>query len=511
MVLIANESEPAMPRQWRLWRPGRADVVALLFVVLATLGASALVVRAERHFGPIDEFQHFDYVTELVYHHRVPLPGDVFTQEAMRTFVCHSAPAGPNAPRCSDTTFNPADFQTGGRVTAGGEAPAYYVPTAVVAWLAAKVTGAKDLFYATRLASVLWLLLGTVVVYLLARSFAAGRLLASAIALGSALGPLMLYQGSTTNPDSMSLLAGAGTAAAWLRWRGSTSRRSWIAMAALLTFVAMIKPNFIVVPVAVALAELVIVATGGRRALLNRRTWAMRMPLMRMWTAAAVAVGASVLWSIWFRYVAVPPSALTPPGARYGAQHWNTGVALIGWGKSLYPQTDLPPLLHKGEFMFLSAVVDALFIAGVLAAAVLARRRMPAEDRVSSGLAPSIDPLRALGVLAVVSLVIAAPMVYAIVAASGAFIVYPPRYSMFIVPLGLVALGTLAVPETAVRRFLAAQVSLDTAAGARLEPSRQDAEVLAPPQVGQPSDAAANRRSEEGPDVDAAREHPLMS
>ena len=448
------EESPATPVEassrgpaWRLWRPRRPDLLPLALVLVVVAAASAYLMRHETHFGPIDEFQHFNYVTEVVYHHRIPVPGDAFTQEAMRSYACHSVPRGSNPPRCDAASFDPADFQTGGRTTAGGYPPAYYVPTAIVAWVIAKATGAPDLFYPARIASMLWLLLGVALTYLLARSFAAGRWLAAGIAVLAAAGPMVLYQGSTVNPDSMSLLAGAATAAAWLALRGAPGRRAVVLLCAVLAFVALVKPNFLAVPIAVVLAEIALAARGGGRALVARTTWSPRRPTMRVLLAAAGAVVLGVAWPVYFRLVQGAASARVPGSVAFGAAPWDTDVALRGWAASLTSIVGLPKvaLLNSGAALLLAAVVNVLVVSGAVTAALLSRRRELPEYVVSSGEAPPVDAVRALGYLGVASLVIAAPVTYAIVAASGAFIVYPTMYSLFIVPIGLVALLGLSM------------------------------------------------------------------
>jgi len=449
-----SEDAPSPPG-WRLWRARREDLLPLVLVVVMLAGAGGVLIRGEQHFGPIDEFQHFNYITELVYHHRIPVPGDVFTQEAMRAHACRAEPGVPG-PACDSASFNPSDFETGGQGTAGGYPPAYYAPTALVAWAIATVTRARDLVVPARIASLLWLLLGAVLTYLLARSFAAGRWVAGAVTLLAALAPMMLYQGSSVNPDSMSLLAGAGTAIAWLSLRASSRWKAFAALLGVMTFVALIKPNFLAVPIAVALAEIALASRGGWRPLVRRAAWSWSGPTLRVCLAAATAVVLGVSWSAFFRLVRAAPSGLPVNRPNFGAAPWNADVALRGWASSLAPLVTLPKIsgLNTGGFLLFSTVVNVLVVSGALGAAMLSRRRELPEDLVSSGSAAPVDPLRAVGYLATASLVVAAPVTYALVAASGAFIVYPPRYSLFIAPLGLVALvGLSASPESAARYF----------------------------------------------------------
>jgi hypothetical protein len=448
------EETPGSPPRWRLWRPRRHDLLPLALVALVIAASAAFVIGGERHFGPIDEFQHYDYITEIVYHHRIPVPGDTFTQEAMRAHACHPGQSATRQPPCDSASFSPSDFETGGQATTGGYPPAYYVPTALVAWGISTVTRASDLFIAARIASVLWLVLGAALTYLLARSFAAGRWLAAGVALLAALAPMMLYQGSTVNPDSMSLLAGAGAAAAWLSLRASARWRHVVILCLVLAGIALIKPNFLAVPIAVALAEIALAARGGARSLATRTTWSLGSPTTRVCLAAVGASLLGVAWPFYFRLVRGTASALVPGTPAFSAARWNTEIAFRGWANSLAPLAGLPKAFDRGWFVLLSALVDALVISGVVAAVLMSRRRELQEDLVSSRGAAPLDPLRALGYLGAASLVVAAPVMYVVVAASRAFIIYPPRYSLFIVPIGLVALVGLSASPGSAARYL---------------------------------------------------------
>lgn len=417
----------------------------MALMLMAIAAGSAVIIHRERGFSPIDEFQHFNYITELVYNHRIPTPGDSFTQQAMRAHACHLTPHEAPQPACSSALFHPASFETGGQATTGGYPPAYYVPTAVVAWAVSKAVGANDLFVPARIASVLWLLMGAALTYLLARSFAVGRWVAAGATLLAALSPIVLYQGSTVNPDAMSLLAGSGTAIAWLALRAVPRWWSTAVLCVVLTMVAWIKPNFLAVPVAVALAEVALAASRGPRSLVSRATWSTRAPTGRVCLAAVGAAALGLAWPLYFRVVLGSASALGPSTKAFGKAAWNTDVALRGLANSLRPLSGLPKMFDHGGFVLFSEVVDVLAVSGVVVAAAMSRRRQLAQDLVSSGPgAAPVDRLRALGYLSAASLVVAAPVTYALVGASGAFIIYPPRYSLFVIPLGLVALAALS-------------------------------------------------------------------
>ncbi len=213
---------------WRFPRPRRRDVVPILLLLVIVMVTGVLLMRANRTFSRIDELEHFDYVTSLVDRGTIPRKGDHYTQQAIRAEACWRYQiAAAKLPACDAPRLSPSSFGNHGITSAGGYPPVYYLATAVVAVPIRALTGFDSLFIPARLASLLWLALGAALTYLLIRSLRAGRWTSLAVALVAALGPLMLTQGTTVNPDSMSLLAGSGTAMAWLGLRTSPRLSAW--------------------------------------------------------------------------------------------------------------------------------------------------------------------------------------------------------------------------------------------------------------------------------------------
>lgn len=426
-------------RSWGLVRLGSRDWAPLSLLVLAVLALAQWVIRQRSAFGPIDELQHFNYLTELIFHHRIPLPGDVLTQEALRARACHPVAAEP-VPPCASPSFDPAAFPHGALSTAGGYPLTYYLPTALVAGFLSQVLGV-DLVHAARTASSLWLAGGAAATYVLGRSFRGTPWATAAVTFLVVLAPMVAYQGSSVNPDAASLLSGAAAAAAWLALRGRARPAATVGLAAALTAVAWVKPNLIVVPVAIAVTELIItMVASGSSAPLRRETWTRSTPLRRVVVATAVAAVLGVAWPAVF-------SRLGTPEPQFGTVPWSLDAALRGWRLSLTPLTNMPKLgfINHGVWPWLGTVADTLVLVGMLGAVLLARQLSRPDDLVAAAGGDPVDPLHALGLLGVVSLVLAAPVTYLLVAASGAFLVYPPRYSLFVAPLGVAALvGTVA-------------------------------------------------------------------
>ena len=436
---------------WRPARLGVRDLVALVCLI-GVVGAAALwVALARRNFGPLDELQHFNYLMDLLTAHRIPLPGDVLTQEALHARACRPITT-EIVPACSSHAYDPGQFPLKGLATAGGYPPAYYIPTAIVAWVVHSVLGVSDYLIAARVAAIGWLLSGTAMTYWLGRSFCSRPWLAALVAGVVAFDPMIMYQGSHVSPDGAALLAGASVALAWMWVRGGTGPRGpWI-LFGVLWFVCWIKPNFIVVAIAVGVAEILLaVLTGGARPFV-RRDWRTALPRVRRVVPAALgAVVLGVSWSAVTHFLGRDTSTiLTPEESTWGQIPFSVGAAFRYWRESLLPFASFPRVnsLNSLPWHVWANVVNVLLVSGLVLAVVAVRwlrsraARVPDSDGpdVRAGVEPVVlgeDPLRAVGVLGLAMLVLAAPVAYVLVAASGTFIGYPPRYSMFVAPIGV--------------------------------------------------------------------------
>ena len=417
-------------------REGLRDLFAFAIVIGVVAALGVLAMRANPMFSRVDELDHFNYVTVLADRHRIPRPGEHYTPAALHARDCYGSQLGDTFLQpCNTARDDPGD----GVTTAGGYPPVYYVVTTLVAVPLRAALGSDSLFVPARLASLLWLALGAVTVFLLARRVGAGRAVATAVGVLAACAPMMLDQGTTVNPDAMSLLAGAGTALVWLSARRTASWRGLVALAAALSAVALVKANLLALPVAVLLAELVLVAQPGPRTLLRRPTWSWRAPLGRVLIAVAVSEFVGLAWSYLFmirdRPAGVGPAAVAT-GAPPHTNPWNIDLFLHYAPGSLAPLSSggYVAVFDHGALDLLTAVLDLLVVSGAVIAVLLAGPRLaPAPGA-------GVHPGRAVGYLAASCFVVSAPVVFVLTALSGSFVAYPPRYSLFVVPLGLVAL-----------------------------------------------------------------------
>ncbi|HET9654753.1 MAG TPA: glycosyltransferase family 39 protein [Kineosporiaceae bacterium] len=420
----------------RLTTRDRFPIMAMIVLIMA---CGTMLGIEFKVLSPIDELPHFDYVARLVDSHRIPGRNEGLSLSGERTLACYGSREGTppdlpcDAPRSVYRRWHSPPN------TAGGYPPVFYFPVAAVA--AATKGPAGNLFLGARLAATLWLALGAVAGYLLSRTAGAGRVTAFGVAVGAALSPIMLFQGATVNPDAASMLCGAGAVLAWLRWRNRTGWWPWLGLSVVLGATTLVKANLLPIPVAIAAAELTLAAyAAGPRMLLSWRTWTPVTSTGRTLWASGAGAAIGGLWSVVFLVVLPPAQDITLP-AIYGNQPWKWHDALISLLSTYNPLSaggSFLKVLNGAPLTVLTAVLGVLALSGAALGALLGRDRDRVPPQVT-GDGVVVEPARAISVAALWSLLLAAPVTYAEVAATGHFFVYPARYSLWTVPIGLAA------------------------------------------------------------------------
>ena len=245
-------------------RPRIPRPLAGLLIAVALFGiAWALLVPP---FQAPDEDSHFAYVQTLAEQHALPGSGPQPVSNAVYALVAASgAPVeelGAGPMDMSATVYRtwlaqaPHESQSdgGGANRASGYPPAYYVLETLGYVLAGPHANIADHLYAVRLMSVVWLLLTTIGVWLLAGELTGRRRelqLVAAACVG--LWPMVTFISASVNPDSL-LYAGW----AWVLWagvvilrRGITPRRA-IALAGFTALAMLTKASSIALLPAVA-------------------------------------------------------------------------------------------------------------------------------------------------------------------------------------------------------------------------------------------------------------------
>ena len=191
----------------------------LLVVLLLLLGSGLFVSFHVAGYTKlsVDEMVHVDYLDRVP---EAPALGDKVGQYAMRSQACRTVDSvGIVSPACGLDEYDPETYQELGYNTAALNPPVYYVVTRAVAETLVVLTPVDDLVTGARLAGALWLALGLVITYGVARCRGAGPLAGGAVCGLLLAAPAMIYASATVNPDSYAFLWGA------ILWRCSPGGR----------------------------------------------------------------------------------------------------------------------------------------------------------------------------------------------------------------------------------------------------------------------------------------------
>jgi hypothetical protein len=215
--------------------------MAVLVCVLAPVILVGLQIHKNPHFSPIDESAHFDYV-ERVSRGELPRQGEHVTDTTLREVACRkTATPGFRTPPCDLRVLRYEQFSNSWSYEAQ-HPPVYYALTAAMRWVAEKL-GAANLLVATRLAGIVWLVGGLLLLWAAARSMAVEPLPLAAGLLLVAASPVVVYSNAIVNNDAAAV-AGAGVVAlpAALAYRGGL-RRPWLVLFLAAAFATSLKAS----------------------------------------------------------------------------------------------------------------------------------------------------------------------------------------------------------------------------------------------------------------------------
>ena len=369
----------------RMCFPTRASFALALLVCLVA-PATLIVVHIHENpkLSPIDEAQHWDYVTRLA-HGGFPRMGQRLQPATLRVVACRGTdlPA-VTAPPCHQRVLKPGEFAGGAYQYEAQQPPLYYALTVPMRFVTVDVLHMSDLG-GTRATGIVWLCAGLLMLW------AAGRALgmepapigAAMLVLGSA--PLVVYQSSTvTNGDSSIFAGSLVLLLAALAWRHPG--RWVVPVLALGGFaaVAMAVPNAMAVFVASVLLAVLVLSGWGSTAGGGRD--AVRAFCRAWWPAGgALALGglaSAVAWIVISRQLAVVNvKTLLPFGILRTGRH---GLGLIASEavRMLGPVTDSYNVFRPEMSVtaydlrpIVNEVLRTLLLAGGLAGLFVSRRR----------------------------------------------------------------------------------------------------------------------------------------
>ena len=202
---------------------GRVATVVLpavvLALVLAVLGVS--LVRIALSGAPMavtDEHAHYDYTVSLG-HRDLPYRGQVYSDEVVWEWICGIRHDAGQPVSCGDT-MDATMLPSGQYATGYIHYPTYYVGASAARSVLQDVFGERRPIDYLRVFSALVMTLGAVSCVWFARRLGLRRWALVTAACAPLASSMMLFMGTTVNPSSLTILAGAlvaGTGLLWVR------------------------------------------------------------------------------------------------------------------------------------------------------------------------------------------------------------------------------------------------------------------------------------------------------
>lgn len=187
-------------------RGGFAVWVGVWLVIAATAVLVHMVTFTK--LSLVDEYQHVDYLDKTMALEHVN-GGEQVGDLAMREQACRGMDLPDfQLPACDSATLVPEQFPGSGFNHTYADPPTYYAITAPLSWLLKSVAGLESVVTAARAIGVLWLALGLLSTFLLARRLGADDWSSAGAALLLATTPVVLGASATVTTDAPLLAVG---------------------------------------------------------------------------------------------------------------------------------------------------------------------------------------------------------------------------------------------------------------------------------------------------------------
>ena len=342
-------------------------LVAVLVSVVATATMALTLALSYEPVTQYDEQAHFDYVARIAAEHRLLSVGEVYGDDAVEEMRCRGIgleESGEERSTCGPE-LTPDVLPFRGVNYVASYSPVFYGATALVAGPLSSATG-MSLFVASRLACVLWFVLGAGILTLALVRLRVSPALAAGATILLASTPSFVLQGGAVTPDSVSLLAGAG-ALLILTLRTSWGRRLAI-MVAFGVVMGLVKSSFVPLgAVGVLMAVVFPLRGSSRQARWLALGW---RRLVAGVVLAALPAVASGLASVW-RSSTLAPGASSDGGMSEVLRTTSSlgSEIVLGAIQLLHPLDSVayiaPPL-----WVFIAILVHTVLLGGVALVAV---------------------------------------------------------------------------------------------------------------------------------------------
>ena len=408
----------------RISRPSPRSLAAAVALMVLAVVLVVLHVRAYTALSPLDELQHVDYLDQASRFDFVH-NGERVGQLAMREQTCRTVDSpGFVSPPCKARDLKPVQFQEGGFNTASADPPTYYVLTGLAARTLVHLPGVDSLVTGGRLVGGLWLGLGLVGAYTLARRLGARADAAFGAVALLATTPVVLHASATVTSDAPALLVGALLFLAGLAVLERGASSWWLFAAAVLA--ALVKVSDLVAVGAVFLVVLMAFRKGGGARPARGR-------LVRALLALVVgAVLPTVLWTAVSATAATPQAGDNPMDQRFH-------VAALTWGQLSGNATATltavkgaytPAVLATPTVSLLAVALDLLLIVALAGAAWFGTGRRSADDVARGTLA---------------AMLLGGPgFVLLVYVGAHAYVPIPSRYGLSLLPAAAAVLAVVA-------------------------------------------------------------------
>ena len=405
------------------------DLLAILLLVVISIGFVVANVQKHTSVSPIDEYVYIDYVS------KIPTQGVVRQGEEVGTLARdYLACAGvrfigtyPDS-LCATHGLGPdSEYPNAGETTAD----IYTMLYPATAWVSAQLfslVGVDSLVTGARLGGMFWLAAAAAVLFIALRRLGAARPLAFGVAMFVAVSPLAEWSNTYVSTDASALLAGSSMLLLLtLRWRRTGAKVGAFAVLGMLLTLLKVQ-NIAAVGFAALFLLVVGVVRSFRR---SRRDGGFLGRVIRdrdVLTAVATVVASVAAQAIWL----VIRSQLSLDGSPdQGVGTRLSGTALLAESFRFLPSMlGLPvPFEVDAPITFISRVGSLLAAVGVLGLLFAARAGSKRAMFAGSLLTVTVVLGPLLALLSVVT--------------AGYYFTLPSRYGMSLAPICFAALCLL--------------------------------------------------------------------
>jgi hypothetical protein len=404
--------------------------VALCAIALGGLGSASLLHG--NVMSLFDEWGYLDYLFKIPTQGMV-FKGETYSDSALQLMACNGeVPFGVMGSACG-ATYSPSAFPNSGVVTADPNTPLYFVTVWLSGWIFKVIPGISQIAQ-WRLGNLLWLCVGIIIFYSLARFWKLNKIAIFAIGILVIGSPFAYWSYTYVSTDAPSFFFGALLLLLVSRFAANSGRMLPILV---ISVVATLFKVTNILAVLTALFVLVLLHLHQRR-VNHKKIWppselTLRPSTIRVISVVALSLAFSTMaefsWLLIHNALAVSDATVEQ---NVGSQlTWYELLRLTALPSETlgmtFPVNGLPGLTSIPLPDYALTPLSWILMGGVLASFWAMR--------------PGTQS-RAISVAAITGSLVAAPVLaVALKIATGEYFVLPPRYMASVLAVQLVAVG----------------------------------------------------------------------